>query len=353
MARCQRVHDLRQCPVVVGSPQTQTQRDQVTRVIRALMYQSSISNSQKKHHHQQQQQPQKNHINDIKQQSHDMKQHHINSPTPPSPLKIDPISLNMNTLPPNSPLNPTQTLLTSSPSPVPIMRQSTDTLVNEILIFPQDMPDEMNNMTVESPINNSPINDNTLKIYDSLSSNIDNTQVIPSESSLFQNSNPNTPSDTTKLQLSMIIDSTQRQNNSDNIQQIVPLSEPFVSDDLDKSNGEVNHSIQEVDTLQITEIDTTKKLPSNIEQCSMSIDLNEMETTTLNENVDDTVMSAGNTNNDNLSNVNDKDDEIRCEESVNSSTSNLSPTPPSNESPSISSAGRAFRLRSSSQSQPS
>lgn len=36
MERCQFVHDLRQCPVVVGSPQTQTQRDQVTRVIAYL-----------------------------------------------------------------------------------------------------------------------------------------------------------------------------------------------------------------------------------------------------------------------------------------------------------------------------
>jgi hypothetical protein len=37
MARCQEVHDLRQCPVVVGSPQTQTQRDQVTRIINRLI----------------------------------------------------------------------------------------------------------------------------------------------------------------------------------------------------------------------------------------------------------------------------------------------------------------------------
>jgi len=29
MRRCQLVHDLRLCPVAVGSPQTQTQRDQV------------------------------------------------------------------------------------------------------------------------------------------------------------------------------------------------------------------------------------------------------------------------------------------------------------------------------------
>lgn len=36
MARCQVVHDLRQCPVVVGSPQTQPQRDQVTRIINRL-----------------------------------------------------------------------------------------------------------------------------------------------------------------------------------------------------------------------------------------------------------------------------------------------------------------------------
>ena len=37
MARCQEVHDLRQCPVAVGSPQTQTQRDQVTRIINRLV----------------------------------------------------------------------------------------------------------------------------------------------------------------------------------------------------------------------------------------------------------------------------------------------------------------------------
>eukprot|EP01041_Mallomonas_annulata_P007878 gene7878-16121_t len=37
MAFCQLAHDLRQCPVVVGSPQTQTQRDQVTRVISKLI----------------------------------------------------------------------------------------------------------------------------------------------------------------------------------------------------------------------------------------------------------------------------------------------------------------------------
>ena len=37
MARCQEVHDLRQCPVAVGSPQTQTQRDQVTRIINRLI----------------------------------------------------------------------------------------------------------------------------------------------------------------------------------------------------------------------------------------------------------------------------------------------------------------------------
>lgn len=37
MARCQFVHDLRECPVVVGSPQTQQQRDQVTRIINRLI----------------------------------------------------------------------------------------------------------------------------------------------------------------------------------------------------------------------------------------------------------------------------------------------------------------------------
>jgi hypothetical protein len=41
MARCQLVHDLRQCPVQVGSPQTQPQRDQVTRVIKKLISQAN------------------------------------------------------------------------------------------------------------------------------------------------------------------------------------------------------------------------------------------------------------------------------------------------------------------------
>ena len=36
MARCQLTHDLRVCPVDVGSPQTQTQRNQVVRVIAHL-----------------------------------------------------------------------------------------------------------------------------------------------------------------------------------------------------------------------------------------------------------------------------------------------------------------------------
>jgi hypothetical protein len=39
MARCQLVHDIRQCPVQVGSPQTQVQRDQVHRVISHLQNQ--------------------------------------------------------------------------------------------------------------------------------------------------------------------------------------------------------------------------------------------------------------------------------------------------------------------------
>ena len=43
MHYCQTVHDLRQCPVVVGSPQTQTQRDQVSRVILSLMTQNRFS----------------------------------------------------------------------------------------------------------------------------------------------------------------------------------------------------------------------------------------------------------------------------------------------------------------------
>ena len=40
MRRCQFVHDLRQCPVAVSSPQTQPQRDQVTRIINRLMTQN-------------------------------------------------------------------------------------------------------------------------------------------------------------------------------------------------------------------------------------------------------------------------------------------------------------------------
>lgn len=42
MARCQLVHDLRQCPVVVGSPQTEPQRQQVIRVIHYLKTLSTI-----------------------------------------------------------------------------------------------------------------------------------------------------------------------------------------------------------------------------------------------------------------------------------------------------------------------
>ena len=45
MSRCQLVHDLRKCPVVVGSPQTQTQRDQVTRIIHSLIVQRGLDNS--------------------------------------------------------------------------------------------------------------------------------------------------------------------------------------------------------------------------------------------------------------------------------------------------------------------
>lgn len=41
MRRCQAVHDLRRCPVDVGSPQTKTQRDQVTRIINRLIAQSA------------------------------------------------------------------------------------------------------------------------------------------------------------------------------------------------------------------------------------------------------------------------------------------------------------------------
>jgi hypothetical protein len=37
MKRCQVVHDLRKCPVDVGSPQTQTQRDQVSRIVVQLI----------------------------------------------------------------------------------------------------------------------------------------------------------------------------------------------------------------------------------------------------------------------------------------------------------------------------
>ena len=37
MQRCQKVHDLRHCPVNVGSPQTKTQREQVIRIINYLI----------------------------------------------------------------------------------------------------------------------------------------------------------------------------------------------------------------------------------------------------------------------------------------------------------------------------
>jgi hypothetical protein len=47
MSYCQKVHDLRQCPVVVGSPQTQTQRDQVVRIISVAQSQASLVTSQR------------------------------------------------------------------------------------------------------------------------------------------------------------------------------------------------------------------------------------------------------------------------------------------------------------------
>jgi hypothetical protein len=45
MTRCQAVHDLRKCPVNVGSPQTQAQRDQVTRIINKLFQQYDLKNN--------------------------------------------------------------------------------------------------------------------------------------------------------------------------------------------------------------------------------------------------------------------------------------------------------------------
>ncbi len=45
MERCQIVHDMRQYPVEVGSPQTQSQRDQVTRVIKVLMSEMGLDPS--------------------------------------------------------------------------------------------------------------------------------------------------------------------------------------------------------------------------------------------------------------------------------------------------------------------
>ena len=45
---CQAVHDLRTCPVEVGSPQTQTQRQQVVRVINLLMHEYEVRKA--KHH---------------------------------------------------------------------------------------------------------------------------------------------------------------------------------------------------------------------------------------------------------------------------------------------------------------
>lgn len=50
MRRCQKVHDLRHCPVEVGSPQTQSQRDQVTRVIKRLQAATRLSSSSSSPH---------------------------------------------------------------------------------------------------------------------------------------------------------------------------------------------------------------------------------------------------------------------------------------------------------------
>jgi hypothetical protein len=48
MAYCQRTHDLRQCPVVVGSPQTRTQCDQVRRIVDIMMKQEKRHQQQQK-----------------------------------------------------------------------------------------------------------------------------------------------------------------------------------------------------------------------------------------------------------------------------------------------------------------
>ena len=48
MIRCQSVHDLRHCPVDVGSPQTQTQRDQVTRIINSLIHSVRLEEAHRK-----------------------------------------------------------------------------------------------------------------------------------------------------------------------------------------------------------------------------------------------------------------------------------------------------------------
>ena len=58
MNYCQKVHDLRQCPVVVGSPQTQTQRDQVTRIISIAQGQALRAQQQLQQQQQKQQQKQ-------------------------------------------------------------------------------------------------------------------------------------------------------------------------------------------------------------------------------------------------------------------------------------------------------
>ena len=71
MTRCQRVHDMREYPVDVGSPQTQQQREQVIRIIsRLIQHEKEELLKQHRQYSQQQQQNQQHHHHHINASKH-------------------------------------------------------------------------------------------------------------------------------------------------------------------------------------------------------------------------------------------------------------------------------------------
>jgi len=174
MARCQQVHDLRQCPVAVGSPQTQTQRDQVTRIISRMVksrgfYKRSISentrpvNSLAVRTDEQSPRPTGSHFNSNNSSSIDVGESVSNPSTPlksvPGSPSVTPLLGNPESLPsPHSPTNP----INGSISPSPPASPTTTFSINSISSN-RVTTDEIA-ASVEVPLNVEIYSDNNITI---------------------------------------------------------------------------------------------------------------------------------------------------------------------------------------------